>query len=282
MSCEQSLVELDQTTGSIANARKVCSPQINPTMIMMFDKNVLFTISDLFCNNDQPGTADTVKIVFDSKRRKREVEGNFLENGMVVEGILKRHWGRQESVQVTVSVNGIQLASTLTVSFFHFSEMNNQPEVLGMNRNDAYQYEIEVPKSLGVPIVGSAFELVFSLQDGKFAIICCFSSQHVGYFNRKTMNVSCLRLPTKPVLKKSAIIDDYQGFRSLRICADLQIFFLQGYAKIVALNLEDPYISARSLQIFLRFLQEYVFLQLLRNKYTAFLDFFNYFIEYFR
>ena len=37
------------------------------------------------------------------------------------------------------------------------------------------------------------------------------------------------------------------GFRSLRICKDLQDF-LQGSAKIVALNLEDPYRSARSLQ----------------------------------
>ena len=33
------------------------------------------------------------------------------------------------------------------------------------------------------------------------------------------------------------------GFRSLRICADLQ-----GSAKIVALNLEDPYRFARSLK----------------------------------
>ena len=36
---------------------------------------------------------------------------------------------------------------------------------------------------------------------------------------------------------------DSPGFRSLRICTDLQ-----GSAKIVALNLEDPYRSARSLQ----------------------------------
>ena len=46
-----------------------------------------------------------------------------------------------------------------------------------------------------------------------------------------------------------------------------------------------PYRSARSLQkcenFLWRFLQECVFLQLLRNEYTAFLDFFNYFIEYF-
>ena len=40
----------------------------------------------------------------------------------------------------------------------------------------------------------------------------------------------------------------FPGFQSLRICEDLQDFFLQGSAKIVALNLEDPYRSARSLQ----------------------------------
>ena len=202
------VIELDQTTGSIANARKVCSPQISPTMIMMLDKNVLFTVSDFFCNNDQPGEADTVTIIFDGARRRREVEGNFLENGMVVEGILKRQWGRQESVQVTVSVNGIQLAPTLAVSFFHFSEMNNQPEVLRMKRNDAFQYEIEVPKSLWVPIPESSFELVFSLQEGKFVIVCCFPSEHVGFCNRKTMNVCCLLLFTKPVATKSFTIDD--------------------------------------------------------------------------
>ena len=201
-------MELDQTTGSIANARKVCTPRISPTMIMMFDKNVLFTISDLFCNNDHPGETDAVKIIFDGKRRKREVEGNFLENGMVVEGILKRQWGRQESVQVTVSVNGIQLASTLTVSFFHFSEMNNQPVVLRMKRNAAYQYEIEVPISLEVPIPESSFELVFSLQEGKFVIVCCFSSEKVGFCNRKAMNVCCLLLSTRPVATKSFTIDD--------------------------------------------------------------------------
>ena len=61
-------------------------------------------------------------------------------------------------------------------------------------------------------------------------------------------------------------------------------FFLQGSAKIVALNLEDPYRSERSLQKcadFLKdFFQKYVFL-LLRNQNTAFLDFFNYFIQHF-
>ena len=34
------------------------------------------------------------------------------------------------------------------------------------------------------------------------------------------------------------------GFRPLRICADLPDFFLQDSAKIVALNLEEPYKSA--------------------------------------
>ena len=38
-------------------------------------------------------------------------------------------------------------------------------------------------------------------------------------------------------------LTNYPGFRSLRICADLQ-----GSVKIVALNLEDPYRSARSSQ----------------------------------
>ena len=59
------------------------------------------------------------------------------------------------------------------------------------------------------------------------------------------------------------------GFRSLRICADLQ-----DSAKIVALNLENSYRSAISLQkcadFLQRFLQKCVFLQLLRNQYTAF------------
>ena len=62
-------------------------------------------------------------------------------------------------------------------------------------------------------------------------------------------------------------------------------FFLQGSAKIVALNLEDPFRSTRFLQkcadFLQRFVQKYVFLQLRRNQYTAFLDFFNYFIQYF-
>ena len=61
-------------------------------------------------------------------------------------------------------------------------------------------------------------------------------------------------------------------------------FFLQGSTKIVALNFEDSYRSAGSLQKYAdflqRFLQKYDFLQLLRNQYTAFLDLFNYFKLY--
>ena len=48
-------------------------------------------------------------------------------------------------------------------------------------------------------------------------------------------------------------MDDYPGFRPLQISVDLQ-----GSAKIVALNLEEPYRSAESLQNCADFLKRFL------------------------
>ena len=77
-----------------------------------------------------------------------------------------------------------------------------------------------------------------------FSFCLCQQTKRYGVHGSHTICTLC-RDKCAPV-KRAHFTHTYAphpGFRSLRICADLQ-----GSAKIVALDLEDPYRSARSLQ----------------------------------